>query len=96
MVISENVGYDVTFSILNATTNKVISRSNIRIEGDPTSSNLRIDPLTAPKVVTSRHPPSNYLKNNEEAPAITEDEPPNSSISLPKHKMHIIDTNDCG
>ena len=49
--VSENVGNDMTFSILNTTTHKVINRSNVRPAGEPASPNLRIDPLTAPEIV---------------------------------------------
>ena len=61
----------MNFSIFNETTNKVISRSNVRLVGDPTSPNLIIEPLTMPEVVKYRHLPSDYLEDNEEAPAIT-------------------------
>ena len=84
----------MTFSTLNTTTNKVISRSNVRPVGKPTLSNLRIDPLTTPEVITCRHPPSRYLKDNEEAPALTEEESPNTSTSLLKQKIPILDPND--
>ena len=47
--ISENVGCDMNFSILNTTTNEVISRSNVRPTGKPAPPNLRIDPLTTPE-----------------------------------------------
>ena len=94
MVISEYVGHDMVFSILNTTTTKFISRSNVRPEGEPTSPDLRIDPMTAPKVFTSRHPPYHCLKDNEEAPDVTEDELPDTSTSSPKHKIHVLDPND--
>ena len=71
--ISENAFHDVTFSILNAITNKVINRSNARQTCEPTSPNLRISPITAPEVVSSRHFPSDYVKDNEEAPAVIKD-----------------------
>ena len=80
----------MTFHVLNANTNKVISRSNVRIEGTPTSPNLRIESLTTPKVVISHHPPSDYFECNEEAPAVTEEGPPNASTSSPKNKMPIL------
>ena len=63
--ISENVGHDMTFSVLNTAANKVISRYNVRSEDDPTSPNLRIDPLTVPEVVRSRHLPSVHLKDRQ-------------------------------
>ena len=84
----------MTFSILNIATNKVISRYNVRSAEDPTSPNLRIDPLTAHKVVTSRHLPSVHLKTDQEAPVVVEDEAPNASNSSPKHTMHIVDPHD--
>ena len=84
----------MTFSILNETTNIVISTSNFRLAGEPTSPNFKIDPLTAPEVVTSCHPPSDYLKDKEESPAVTKDEPPNTSTSSTKHKMPILESND--
>ena len=67
MGISKNLGYDVTFYVLNATNNKVISRSNVSPAGELTSPNLRIDPLTAPEAVTSRHLPSAHLEDEDEA-----------------------------
>ena len=61
--ISENVGHHMTFSILNTTTNKVISRSNVSLAGDNTLPNLMIDPLTTPEVTTPRHLPSVHLED---------------------------------
>ena len=84
----------MTFSILNTTTNKVVSRSNIRALGEPTLPYLRIDPLTTPDVVTSHYPPSNYLKDNEESHAVTEEESHNVSASFPKHNITILYPND--
>ena len=84
----------MTFSIINVTSNKVISRSNVRPAGETTSPNLRIDHLTAPEVVKSRDLPSNYLEDNEEASADSEKESPDTSTSSPKHDMPIIDPND--
>ena len=72
MGISENAGHAITLSILNETTNKVISRSNDRPEGKSTSPNFRIDPLTTTEAITSRHLPSVHVEDNEEAPASTE------------------------
>ena len=92
--ISENVGHDATFSILNTDTNKVVSSSNVRAADEPTSPNLRIDPLTAPGVVASRHLPSVKLKNDEEASTITKEEAHNASTSSPKHAMPILDPHD--
>ena len=84
----------MNFHVLNMTTNKVISRSNFRLSGEPTSPNLRIEPLTAPAIITSSHLSSDYLKCNEESPAVTEEEPPNSSTSSPKHNVPNLDPND--
>ena len=66
MGISENVGHDMDFSILNTATKKVVSKSNVRLVDEPTSPNLSIDPLTAPEVVTSRRLPSVHLKKTKE------------------------------
>ena len=71
--INENVGHAMTFSNLNSTTNRVISISNFRVVGEPTSPNLRIDPLTVPEVVTSRNPHSDYLEDKGDAPTVTEE-----------------------
>ena len=53
--ISENVGHDVTFSILNPTSNKVVIRYNVSPEGNHTSPNIGTDSMTTPEVVTCRH-----------------------------------------
>ena len=45
----------MTFAMLNTNTNKVITRSNVRLESEPSSPNIRADPLTAPKVVKYLH-----------------------------------------
>ena len=92
--ISENIGHDMNFYILNTTTNEFIRRSNARLAGESTSPNLRIDPLTTPEVVTSLHPPSRYLKDKEEAPVVTEYEIPNDSTYLSKHNMPVLDPNE--
>ena len=70
MGISENLGHEMTFSILNTTTNNVISRSNIRILGEPISPSLRIDPLTTLEVATSHHLNSVHIKDAEQAPDV--------------------------
>ena len=92
--INENVGHDMTFSILNVATNKVVSRSNVRLVDETTSPNLRINTLTTPGVVTSRHFALVYLKNDEEAPVITEDEAPNAFNSSPNHMIPITYPHD--
>ena len=48
MGISENVGHDVTFKILNSSTNKIINVSNVRPANDNASPNLRSDRVTSP------------------------------------------------
>ena len=68
----------MSFSILSTTTNKVISRSNLRLVGEPTSPNLTIDPLTTPEVVKTRHLPSDCIDNDEEDHSVAEDESPDS------------------
>ena len=64
MGIIENLGHDMTFYILNAATNKVVSRSNVRPAEELTFPNLRINPLTAPDVVMSRHLPSDHVEDD--------------------------------
>ena len=51
--ISENAGHDMTFKILNSSTNKIFTRSNVRPAKDDKSPNLRADPITSPKVIVS-------------------------------------------
>ena len=59
--ISENVGNYMTFLILTDDTQKIIHRSNIRTATDPTSKNLRMDPLNEefkaepPEIVRSKN-----------------------------------------
>ena len=50
--ISENFGHDVTFKILNNSTNNTISRSTVRPADDDKSTNLISYPLTCPKIIT--------------------------------------------
>ena len=66
----------MTFSILNIATNKVVSMHNSRAADEPTSSNLRFDPLTVPEAVTYRYFPSFHLNNDGEISIVTEDEVP--------------------
>ena len=73
MDVSDNVGYEMTLSILNTTNNKVISRHNVRPTGELTSPNLRIDPITAPEVVTFRNSSYDYVEDNEESPDDTKE-----------------------
>ena len=70
--ISQDSAHDVTFSILNITTNKFISRSNFRLVGEPSSPNLRIYPLTAPDIVKYRHLPSTHVEDKKECHASKE------------------------
>ena len=51
--IIENVGRDMTFKILNSSTNKIINRSNGRPVNGDKSPNLRANPLTSPEVMKS-------------------------------------------
>ena len=51
--ISENVGHDMTFKILNSSTNKIINRSNVRSAKDKEHPNLRAEPLNSPEVIRS-------------------------------------------
>ena len=41
-----------------------------------------------------RHPPSDYLEDNEEAPVDTKNESADYSTSSPKHSMPILEPND--
>ena len=50
--ISKNIGYHMTFKILNESTNKIVNRSNIRADSDKESPNLRAGPVTSPVVTT--------------------------------------------
>ena len=83
----------MTFSILNTTTNKVINRSSVRPAGDPVSPNLRLDPLTTPEVVTSRHLPST-LEHSKETSASAEPNAPDDHATSSTHPMPILDPND--
>ena len=84
MGISENVGHRMAFSILNTATNKVIHRSNVRPAGDSVSPNLRIDPLTAPEIVKSRHLPSTF-EQSAETSTPTKPTAPDDSASSSNH-----------
>ena len=92
--ISGNVRHYVTFSILNSITNVIISRYDVRSAGKPTSPILRIDLLTTPKVITSRHLPSVHLENDDKSPAFAKGEAHNAYTSSPKNSMPILDPND--
>ena len=52
--ISENFGHDMTFKMINSSTNKIINRSAVRPADDGKSPNPRADPLTSPEVIKSR------------------------------------------
>ena len=52
--ISENVGHNMTFTILSDTTSKLIHQYNVRPTNDTLESNLRIYPLTVPKIVKDK------------------------------------------
>ena len=93
MGISENVGHYMAFSILITTTNKVINISSVRPAGDPASPNLRLDPLTTPEIVKSRHLPST-LEHSEEASPSAEPNAPDDHAPSSTHPMPILDPND--
>ena len=48
---SENIGHAITYNLLTNDTFKISHRSNVRHEDDPSSANLKSDPLTVPNVV---------------------------------------------
>ena len=75
-------------------TEKVISRSNVRLAGEPSLPNLRIDPLTASDVVKSRHLPSNHPEDNEEHYAAIEQASHDASTSSHNKSMPILNPND--
>jgi len=53
---SENVGHDMTFTILTDKTNKIIYRSEVRTAEDPTSANLRPENWgDKNEIIESRH-----------------------------------------
>ena len=92
--ISENAGHDINFSIINITTNKVIIRSNVRLVGEPTLPNLRVDLLNTPDVVKSWHLPSAHLEDREEAHDATEQESPDASTPSSNHDVPMLEPND--
>ena len=76
-------------------TNKVVSRSNVRPTDEPTSPNLRIDPLTATEVVTFRHLPSARLENDEKKILLlSKMKLPMLLLFSPKHAMPILEPHD--
>ena len=88
----------MNFSILNVSTNKFISRSNVRPVGDPSSLNLTIEPLTRTEVVKSRHREKNdsnltstRLYDNSEPPAHNEHASPDNSTLTSEQTMLITD-----
>ena len=52
--ISENVGHDMSFTILSDTTSKLIHRSNVRPTDDPLEYNIRKNPSTVPKIIKDK------------------------------------------
>ena len=83
----------MTFSILNTTTNKIISRHNVRPTGEHSSPNLRTDPLTTRNVVKSRHLHSDHPKDKEEPHTAIEEASTNASTSSPKKTIPEVDPN---
>ena len=91
--ISENAGHAMTFKILTSNTNKVLHRSNVRPADDPSSPNLRADPLTVPRVVKSL---SDDIDESifEEPPLIDEDDQDAPPQPKSRRNMPIIDPSD--
>ena len=94
--IAENVGHDMTFKVLTNDTNKILHRSNVRPADDPASTNLKIEPLTVPKVVKSL---TDDISDSvfEEPLLIDEDtntSPTSSNPSNAHKSMPIIDPSD--
>ena len=91
--ISENVGHDMTFKVLTGNTNKALHRSNVRPADDPTSANLKVEPLAVPKVVKSLADHINDSVFKE--PPLIDEHADTPSPSSDKHKsMPIIDPSD--
>ena len=80
----------MTFTILSDTTSKLIHRSNVRPTDDPLESNLRIDPLTVPKIIKDKLDIKSDTTTDDLAPD------PNSELHAePVYSaMPIIDTSD--
>ena len=51
--ISENVGHEMTFKIINYSTNKNSNKSNVRSANDNESPNLRADNIASPELIKS-------------------------------------------
>ena len=49
--ISKNVGHEMTFKIINISTNKIVNRSNVRPSNDDKHHNLRADAIASPKLI---------------------------------------------
>ena len=82
--VSENVGHDMTFNILNSSTNKIINRSVVRPADDGKSTNLRALTLTSPELIKSLHHDS--IPNPTETTHNEDD-----LTSLSKWSMHVLD-----
>ena len=51
--ISDNVGHDMNFTILNSSNNNVENRSKVMSANDDKSPNLRADHIASPEVIKS-------------------------------------------
>ena len=96
--ISENVGHNVNFKILNSSTNKTVDRYNVRSATDNETPNFRDDPVNSPEVITSLSK-SNSRDNNSTSKTSQNEVCPtsetpikesSSTSSSPKH-MPVID-----
>ena len=80
----------MTFTILSDATSKLIHWSNIRPTDDPLESNLRVDPLTVPKIVKDKLDIKSDVTTYDLVP-----DPDSELQAEPVHSaMPIIDTSD--
>ena len=74
--ISKIFGHDMTFKILNISTNKIINRYEVTPADDVNLPNVRSDPLTSPELIKSLYA---YSTLNSTKTASDDDKSPSSS-----------------
>ena len=99
--ISENVVHDVTFKILNISTNILINRSNLRLANDSKFPSLRSDPVAFPEVIAllrednfEAEDATSKTSPNEEDPGSENTTKDSSSNPSSSRHMPVVDTND--
>ena len=90
VVISENIAYEITFKILNSSTNKIMCVSNFRSVNYDESPNLRAYPVTSPEVIKSLRDDAFKVEGSTSATTV-EDSSSNSSSSI---SMPAVDSQD--